>query len=48
MVGVIIGKNGECISNIQQTCGVRLQFLNGKRPDHYSTINVFLEPLLLL
>ena len=31
MVGVIIGKSGECINNIQQTCGVRLQFLNGKR-----------------
>jgi len=31
MVGVIIGKNGECINNIQQTCGIRLQFLNGKR-----------------
>ena len=31
MVGVIIGKNGECINNIQQTCGIRLQFLNGKK-----------------
>ncbi|XP_065917318.1 far upstream element-binding protein 3-like isoform X4 [Dysidea avara] len=41
MVGVIIGKNGECINNIQQTCGVRLQFLNDdmKSPFRSATIS---------
>lgn len=30
LVGFVIGRNGEHINNIQNTCGVRLQFQNGK------------------
>jgi predicted PilT family ATPase len=29
LVGFVIGRNGEHINNIQNTCGVRLQFQNG-------------------
>ena len=30
LVGFVIGRNGEHINNIQNTCGVRLQFQNGE------------------
>ena len=30
LVGFVIGRNGEHINNIQNTCGVRLQFQNGR------------------